>query len=101
MVECTGLENRRAGNSGPEGSNPSPSAEPMLEALKRMHPSDLRMIITVGLVRVPSDDAARWLHLIGSCLAALPPRPEVVDYYDGDRRMAAAVLLAEKSSARR
>ena len=73
----------------------------MLEALKRMHPSDLRMIITVGLGRVPSEAARTWLALIGSCLLTIPPRPEVVDYYDGDRRMATAVLLAEKSGARR
>ena len=73
----------------------------ILEAIKRMHVDDLRMIIAVGVVRVPSETARTWLALIGSCLLTLPPRPEVVDYHDGDRRMATAVLLAEKSGARR
>jgi hypothetical protein len=68
----------------------------LLAALKRMHVDDLRRVITVGVTHVDAKLVRVWLAHIAGCLEALPERPPVIDYYDPERRLATAMLLAWK-----
>lgn len=68
----------------------------LLAYMKRMAASDLRRVITVGFVHVDAMLVRVWLGHLRRCLESLPERPAVVDYYDDERRLATAMLLAWK-----
>ncbi len=71
----------------------------LLACVKRMHESDLRRIITVGVMHVDDLIVRVWLGHLRRRLEALPERAPVVDYYDPERRLATAMLLAWKVPA--